>query len=53
MVGVEPHVIPYDELFPIVRQALEIESLKLSFYESPALDAIFKYIDYLMETAPP
>lgn len=54
IVGIEPpHVIPYDDLFPIVRQALEIESLKLSFYESPALDSIFKYIDYLMETAPP
>ncbi len=54
IVGIEPpHVIPYDDLFPIVRQALEIESLKLSFYESPALDSIFKYIDYLMETVPP
>ncbi|WP_252900925.1 hypothetical protein [Vulcanisaeta sp. JCM 14467] len=53
VVGIEPHVIPYDDLFPIVRQALEIESLKLSFYESPALDSIFKYIDYLMETVPP
>jgi septum site-determining protein MinD len=52
IVGIEPHVIPYDELFPIVRQALEIESLKLSFYESSALDSIFKYVDYLMETIP-
>ncbi|MGC8543110.1 MAG: AAA family ATPase [Vulcanisaeta sp.] len=51
--GIEPHIIPYDELFPIVRQALEIESLKLSFYESPALDSIFKYVDYLIDTVPP
>ncbi|MFB6470237.1 MAG: hypothetical protein TU36_003240 [Vulcanisaeta sp. AZ3] len=53
IVGIEPHVIPYDDLLPIVRQALEIESLKLSFYESPAVDSIFKYVDYLMETLPP
>jgi septum site-determining protein MinD len=53
VVNIEPHVVPYDELFPIVRQALEIESLKLSFYESPALDSIFKYVDYLMEAVPP
>ena len=53
IVGIEPHVIPYDELFLIARQALEIESLKLSFYESPALDSIFKYVDYLIEAVPP
>ncbi|WP_069808349.1 nucleotide-binding protein [Vulcanisaeta thermophila] len=48
--GMEPHVIPYDELFPIARQAFEIESLKLSFMESPALSSIFNYVDYLLST---
>jgi len=49
-VGVEPHVIPYDELFLASRQALEIESLKLTPIESPALSSIFKYVDYLYAT---
>jgi hypothetical protein len=48
--GMEPHVVPYDELLMASRQALEIESLKLTPMESPPLGSIFKYVDYLYST---
>ncbi len=53
VVGLDPHVIPYDVLFPITRQAGEIECLKLSPNESLALNAIFDYADYIINAAPP
>lgn len=47
MLGDRPHVIPYDKALQAARQALEIESLKLRPYESPALKAIAEYAKYL------
>lgn len=46
--GEEPHVVPFDPLFEASRQALEIESLKLSARESPALASLLEYLRYLL-----
>ncbi|MCU7787452.1 ParA family protein [Pyrobaculum sp. 3827-6] len=45
--GEPPHVVPYDKLVQAVRQALEVEVLKLKPAESPAVKAIVEYARYL------
>jgi MinD-like ATPase involved in chromosome partitioning or flagellar assembly len=45
--GEQPHVIPFDKLLQAVRQALEIEVLKLRPGESPGVKAIVEYARYL------
>ncbi len=47
ILGEDPHVVPYDELFLVARAALEIEVLKLSPHESPGVRALIGYADYL------
>jgi hypothetical protein len=48
--GERPHVIPFDKLLQAVRQALEIEVLKLKPGESPGVKAIVNYARYLSTT---
>ncbi|MEZ0320153.1 MAG: ParA family protein [Pyrobaculum sp.] len=45
--GEPPHIIPFDKLLQAARQALEIETLKLRPWESPAVRAIVEYVKYL------
>ena len=47
VLGEDPHVVPYDELFLVARAAMEIEVLKLSPEESPGVKALIRYADYL------
>ena len=47
-VGIEPFTVSYDELFYIVRQAMEVESIKLSVSESPALMDINRYFNEVL-----
>ncbi len=47
-IGREPHVVPFDKLLMISRQALEIEVLKISPYESEAVKAILNYVRELI-----
>lgn len=44
-VGTKPYTVAYDRLFYIVRQATEVEVLKLNPSESPALRDIIKYFN--------
>jgi len=48
--GERPHVIPFDKLLQAVRQALEVEVLKLKPGESPGIKAIVEYARYLSTT---
>lgn len=48
VVGKEPHIVPFDKLLMISRQALEIEVLKISPYESEAVKAILNYVRELI-----
>ncbi|CCC81322.1 ParA family protein [Thermoproteus tenax] len=46
--GEEPHVVPYDPLLGLARQALEIEVLKLRPEESPGVSSLLSYARYLL-----